>query len=145
MAQRVKPKKAAAAGAGARGAVGETAPAPRKSVARSGKPQPAAETKPKPPDEKPAASRPAKGAPARAAEKPAARPAGRLKPAAPMVAAMVPGRDRLAEVEAECARLRAELATASEEIERLRQRQELVVNRIDWVIDSLHNLIEGEG
>ncbi|MGD9668024.1 MAG: hypothetical protein AB7U75_03100 [Hyphomicrobiaceae bacterium] len=50
-----------------------------------------------------------------------------------------------ATLEAECRALRAELAEAREEIARLEKRQELVVNRIDWVIDSLHNLLEDEG
>ena len=45
---------------------------------------------------------------------------------------------------AECAALKVELSAAREEIARLERRQELVVNRIDWVIDSLHNLLEGE-
>ena len=48
------------------------------------------------------------------------------------------------DLEAECARLRRELAAAKAEIAQLQKRQELVVNRIDWVIDSLHNLLEDE-
>lgn len=47
-------------------------------------------------------------------------------------------------LEAECRALREELVAAKAEIERLHKRQELVVNRIDWVIDSLHNLLEDE-
>lgn len=54
-------------------------------------------------------------------------------------------RQRVAELEAECVRLRGDLAAAAAEIERLKQARELVVNRIDWVIDSLHNLVEDEG
>lgn len=54
-------------------------------------------------------------------------------------------RQRVAELEAECVRLRSDLAAATAEIERLKQARELVVNRIDWVIDSLHNLVEDEG
>ncbi|MGD9784093.1 MAG: hypothetical protein AB7E80_05780 [Hyphomicrobiaceae bacterium] len=48
-------------------------------------------------------------------------------------------------LEAECAALRAALAASEAEVARLRKRQELVVNRIDWVIDSLHNLMDDEG
>lgn len=49
------------------------------------------------------------------------------------------------DLEAECASLRRELTAAKAEIAQLQKRQELVVNRIDWVIDSLHNLMEDEG
>jgi hypothetical protein len=52
------------------------------------------------------------------------------------------GEDPVQRLEAECRALRAELKTARAEIARLEKRQELVVNRIDWVIDSLHNLLE---
>lgn len=52
--------------------------------------------------------------------------------------------DRIASLEAETLALRQQLAAAQEQIARLERRQELVVNRIDWVIDSLHNLIEGD-
>ena len=48
--------------------------------------------------------------------------------------------DRLGELEAECARLQAELATASARIKALEEQRELLINRIDWVIDSLHSL-----
>lgn len=40
----------------------------------------------------------------------------------------------------ENARLKAELATAQQRIAELEMRQAEVLNRIDWVIDSLHNL-----
>lgn len=40
----------------------------------------------------------------------------------------------------ENARLKAELAAAHQRIAELETRQSEVVNRIDWVIDSLHNL-----
>lgn len=43
---------------------------------------------------------------------------------------------------AECRRLRAELATAKTEIRDLQSQRAALVNRIDWVIDSLHTLIE---
>lgn len=47
-------------------------------------------------------------------------------------------------LEAENRELKAALAEARAEIQRLQKRQELVVNRIDWVVDSLHNLLEDE-
>lgn len=37
-------------------------------------------------------------------------------------------------------RLKAELAAARRRIAELETRQNEVINRIDWVIDSLHNL-----
>lgn len=40
----------------------------------------------------------------------------------------------------ENARLEAELAAARVKIAELEQKHEEIVNRIDWVIDSLHNL-----
>lgn len=51
---------------------------------------------------------------------------------------------RIAELEAERDRLKAELAAALERIARLEEARAQVVNRIDWVIDSLHTLIEDE-
>lgn len=59
--------------------------------------------------------------------------------------ATAPGAADIAQLEAECQALKAELMAAREEIAQLEKRQELVVNRIDWVIDSLHNLLEDEG
>ncbi len=41
---------------------------------------------------------------------------------------------------AENARLVTELAAARAKIAELEQKHEEIVNRIDWVIDSLHNL-----
>lgn len=49
-----------------------------------------------------------------------------------------------AALEAEVRTLRQQLVEAKTEIARLEKRQELVVNRIDWVIDSLHNLLDDE-
>lgn len=66
------------------------------------------------------------------------------KPAAASRGAPASAAGRIAELEAEAARLTAEVARMSAEIARLQQTHELVVNRIDWVIDSLHNLIDGE-
>jgi hypothetical protein len=43
---------------------------------------------------------------------------------------------------AENARLKAELAEARERIADLELKQAEIINRIDWVIDSLHNLQE---
>jgi hypothetical protein len=43
---------------------------------------------------------------------------------------------------AENARLKAELAEARQHITDLELKQAEIVNRIDWVIDSLHNLVE---
>ena len=44
----------------------------------------------------------------------------------------------------ECERLRAELQAARDEIASLRSRQELVLNRIDWVLDALDSLPDAE-
>ncbi len=41
---------------------------------------------------------------------------------------------------AENARLEAELAAARSKIAELEQKHEEIINRIDWAIDSLHNL-----
>ena len=43
---------------------------------------------------------------------------------------------------AENARLKSELAQARERIADLELRQAEIINRIDWVIDSLHNLAD---
>lgn len=49
---------------------------------------------------------------------------------------------RLAALERECERLEVELAEAKARIAALEEQRKAVVNRIDWMIDSLHNLIE---
>lgn len=46
--------------------------------------------------------------------------------------------------ERECERLKAELEAARQEIASLRKRQEQVLNRIDWVLDSLDSLSQTE-
>lgn len=49
---------------------------------------------------------------------------------------------RIKSLERECERLKAQLAEANERIAALEQRRAEAVNRIDWVIDSLHNVLE---
>jgi len=49
---------------------------------------------------------------------------------------------RISALEAERDRLLAELKTAQTRIADLERTREQVVNRIDWVIDSLHSLTE---
>ncbi|MBS0232946.1 MAG: hypothetical protein JSR99_05620 [Proteobacteria bacterium] len=44
------------------------------------------------------------------------------------------------ELRTENARLRSELATAQQRIAELEQRTADALNRIDWVLDSLHSL-----
>ncbi len=77
-----------------------------------------------------------------AARKPAAAPAAKRQ--RPVAAPEKPA-DRVAALESECAELRRQLAAAQQQITKLKRSQDLVVNRIDWVIDSLHNLIEDQG
>jgi hypothetical protein len=45
-----------------------------------------------------------------------------------------------ADLEAECARLRAELETALAQIEALEAQRKEVLDRINWAIDSLASL-----
>jgi chromosome segregation ATPase len=52
------------------------------------------------------------------------------------------GEVRLAELEAECERLRSELTQAQERLAQLERQREVLVNRIDWVIDSLHSMLD---
>ena len=49
---------------------------------------------------------------------------------------------RIKSLERECERLKTQLAEANERIAALEQRRAEAVNRIDWVIDSLHNVLE---
>jgi hypothetical protein len=78
---------------------------------------------------------------ARAAREGAKRPAARKD----QVSAAVPMSDaaqRLAIVEAERDRLKASLEAAEARIAELEKTRALVVNRIDWLIDSLGTVIE---
>jgi phage shock protein A len=49
---------------------------------------------------------------------------------------------RIKSLERECERLKGQLAEANERIAALEQRGAEAVNRIDWVIDSLHNVLQ---
>lgn len=49
-----------------------------------------------------------------------------------------------ADIEAECTRLRQELAGAKAKIEMLEGRQAEVLNRLDWAIDSLQNVLDAD-
>ena len=49
---------------------------------------------------------------------------------------------KVATLERERDQLKAELASAQAQIIKLEQAREEAVNRIDWAIDSLHNLLE---
>lgn len=49
---------------------------------------------------------------------------------------------RIRALEAERDRLMAELSAAQTRISDLERSREQIVNRIDWVIDSLHSLLE---
>jgi chromosome segregation ATPase len=49
---------------------------------------------------------------------------------------------RIKSLERECERLKAQLAEANERIAALDQRRAEAVTRIDWVLDSLHNVLE---
>jgi hypothetical protein len=50
----------------------------------------------------------------------------------------------IAEWQRECERLQTELAAARAEIASLRARQEQVLNRIAWALDSLDSLLQSE-
>ena len=61
------------------------------------------------------------------------------------VAKLAPARaapGRIGELEAEIERLRTELAAARQRVSELEATRDEVLDRIAWVIDSLHNLIE---
>lgn len=68
------------------------------------------------------------------AKKPPPRAAkGKSAPAA--------ARDQVAELTAECERLKAELAQAARRLEALEAQRKELLNHIDWAIDSLHSLL----
>ena len=49
---------------------------------------------------------------------------------------------RIKALERDCDRLRTQLEEAQERIARLEEGRSETVNRIDWVLDSLHNVLE---
>lgn len=49
---------------------------------------------------------------------------------------------RIEALERECDLLKSQLAEAQAQIAKLEKAREDAVNRIDWTIDSLHNLLE---
>ncbi len=66
----------------------------------------------------------------------------KIKRAEDVKSARKPATD--SDVRSETARLRAELAAAQQRIAELEQRTADALNRIDWAIDSLHNLVPDE-
>lgn len=65
-------------------------------------------------------------------------------PARTRAAAHPSGGETLEAVRRERDQLRAELATAKAEVERLRELQGQILDRIDWIVDSLNSLSEDE-
>ncbi len=84
-------------------------------------------------------------APARAAAPAKAAVPAKAAARTPAAAAADSLEARVRSLESERDRLTAELAEAHARIAKLEAARTQVVNRIDWVIDSLQNLIEGEG
>jgi hypothetical protein len=78
---------------------------------------------------------------AKTAKRLAKRPSRATK--APSEAKLKP-ETRIKSLEKERDRLKVQLGVADERITSLEQGRDDVVNRIDWVIDSLHNAIESE-
>ncbi len=68
------------------------------------------------------------------------KPVKQKKPAAPVESPVRAEPQTLASLRQECERLRVELAASRSEVADLRGRQEQVLNRIDWVLDSLDSL-----
>jgi chromosome segregation ATPase len=62
--------------------------------------------------------------------------------AQPTLAELAQQSNRLKTLERENTRLMTQLEEAQERIARLEQSRAEAVNRIDWVIDSLHNILE---
>ena len=78
---------------------------------------------------------------AKTAKRPAKRPSRTTKAASE---AKLKLETRIKALEKERERLKARLEVAGERTASLEQGRDDVVNRIDWVIDSLHNAIESE-
>lgn len=79
------------------------------------------------------------------AKKSVSRPAkteAAVPPRDPAIAAL---EERVKALEAERSTLTAQLSEARARIAKLEAARTQVVNRIDWVIDSLKGLVEGEG
>lgn len=64
--------------------------------------------------------------------------------AAPAAAKRVTGKALVEALERERDELKSQLAAARASIIKLEQARDEAVNRIDWAIDSLHNLLESE-
>ena len=79
--------------------------------------------------------------PGRTAKKSTKR-AGPASAAAPGAQAGKSNGDRIAELESLNTKLEAELATARARIAELETARDQTIDRIAWVIDSLHNLTE---
>lgn len=78
---------------------------------------------------------------AKKAKRPAKRPSRTAKtPSEPKLKLAA----RITSLEKERDRLKAQLDVAGARIASLEQGRDEAVNRIDWVIDSLHNAIESE-
>lgn len=77
----------------------------------------------------------------------APRQVGRVAPAvakrAPAESKRAPG-GQVAALEKERDQLKAQLAAAQAQIVKLEQAREEAVLRIDWALDSLHNLLESD-
>ena len=52
---------------------------------------------------------------------------------------------RLKSIEAECLRLKTDVETAKARVAELEAQRKEVANRVDWVIESLHNILEDGG
>jgi len=73
------------------------------------------------------------------------KPEARAKPQAKAKPVAKPKSEvRIKSLEKERDRLKAQLEVAGARIMSLEQGRDEAVNRIDWVIDSLHNVIESE-
>lgn len=71
-----------------------------------------------------------------------ASPRAAVKPAAGLAATRG---DDVARLSARVVELERDLAAARQQISDLEALREQALNRIDWAIDSLHNVLDGEG